>query len=122
MGRNRRKRFAAEATPMTGAGRRPPLRRLATEVGIAAMIGAAIVLTIRLWGPELSHALRERLLLFRPVTALKTATAVAIVIAALRLVSVGRRGRVALASGDRAARWCLGALARVPAVVGLTGS
>jgi hypothetical protein len=106
---------------MTGAGRRPPIRRLATEVGIAAMIGAAIVLTIRLWGPELSHALRERLLLFRPVTALKTATAVAIVIAALRLVSVGRRGRVALASGDRAVRWCLGALARVPAVVGLTG-
>jgi hypothetical protein len=85
------------------------------------MIGAAIALTIRLWGPELSHALRERLLLFRPVTAVKTAAAVAIVIAALRLVAVSTRGRVALAAGDRAARWCLGALARVPVLVGLTG-
>jgi hypothetical protein len=100
---------------------RPAVRRLATEVGIAAMIGAAIALTIRLWGPELSHALRERLLLFRPVTALKTAAAAAIVIAALRLTSVSTRGRVALASGDRAARCCFRALARVPVVVGLTG-
>jgi len=121
MCRNRRKRFTAEAKPTTGAGRRPAVRRLATEVGIAATIGAAIALTVRLWGPELSHALRERLLLFRPVTALKTAAAVAIVIAALRLVSVGTRGRVGLTSGDRAARWCLGALARVPVVVGLSG-
>jgi hypothetical protein len=85
------------------------------------VIGAAIALTVRLWGPELSHALRDRLVLFRPVTALKTAAAVAIVIAALRLVAVSTRGRVALAAGDRAARWCLGALARVPVVVGLAG-
>ena len=121
MCRNRQKRFAAEATPTTGASRRPAVRRLATEVGIAAVIGAAIVLTVRLWGPELSRALRERLLLFRPVTALKTAAAFAIVIVALRVVSVGARGGVALARGDRLARRCLGALARVPAVVGLTG-
>jgi hypothetical protein len=85
------------------------------------MIGAAIALTIRLWGPELSHAIRERLLLFRPVTAVKTAAALAIVIAALRLIAVSTRGRVALAAGDRAACWCLGALARVPVVVGLAG-
>jgi hypothetical protein len=85
------------------------------------VIGAAIALTVRLWGLELSHALRDRLVLFRPVTALKTAAAVAIVIAALRLVAVSTRGRVALAAGDRAARWCLGALARVPVVVGLAG-
>jgi hypothetical protein len=85
------------------------------------VIGAAIALTVRLWGLELSHALRDRLVLFRPVTALKTAAAVAIVIAALRLVAVSTRGSVALAAGDRAARWCLGALARVPVVVGLAG-
>lgn len=84
------------------------------------MIVAAIALTVRTWDPELSHALRERLLLFGPVTALKTAAAVAIVSAALRLVSLGTHGRAALASGDRAARWCLGSLARVPAVIGLT--
>jgi hypothetical protein len=85
------------------------------------VIGAAIVLTLRLWGPELSRALRERLLLFRPVTALKTAAAFAIVIVALRLVSLRPRGGVALARGDRVARKWLGALARVPVVVGLTG-
>jgi hypothetical protein len=106
---------------MTEAGRRSVGRRLATELGIAAMIAAAIALTLRLWGPELSHAVRERLLLLRPVTALKTAAVVGIVVAALRLVSVGTRGRVALAYGRRAALQCLGAFARVPPVVGLTG-
>jgi hypothetical protein len=102
MCRNRRKRFAA-------------------EVAVAAVIVAAIALTVRLWGPELSPALRERLLLFGPLTGLKTAVAVTIVIAVLRLAPLGARGRVALASGDRLFRRCLGALARVPAVVGLTG-
>jgi hypothetical protein len=106
---------------VTDVGRRPVGRRLATELGIAAMIAAAIALTVRLWGPGLSHDLRERLLLFRPVTALKTAAVFAIVVAVLKLISVSTRGRAALALGHCAALQCLGALARVPVVVGLTG-
>ena len=106
---------------MSDAGRRLVGKRLATEIGIAAVIVAATVLTVRLWGAGLSHAVRERFLLFGPVTAVKTAAAVAILVVAPRLVSAGTRGRVAFSSGRRAALQCLGALARVPAVVGLTG-
>jgi len=106
---------------MTNAGRRPVGRRLATELGIAAMIVAAIALTVSLRGPELSHAVRERLLLLRPETGLKTIAAVAIVAFTLKLVSAIRPGGIALASARRAGLQCLSALARVPAVVGLTG-
>jgi hypothetical protein len=91
------------------------------ELGIAALIAVAATLTLRLWGPGLSRAFRERLLLLRPVTGLKTAAAVAIVVAALRLVGLGKRGGAPLAPGRRAGLHFLGAFARVPVVVGLTG-
>src|SRR6266511_86000 len=105
---------------MTDAGRPPVGRKLAAELGIAAVIAVAIALTVRVWGPELSQAVRERLLLLRPVTALKTAAGVAIVVAVLRLVAAATGGRVALASGPRTPVGGLAALGRVSAVVGLT--
>jgi hypothetical protein len=91
------------------------------QLGIAALIVFAIALTVDLWGAGLSHALRERMLRYGPVRALKTASLVAVIAAALRLVSMTTAGRIALAFGRRkSGRW-LGALTRVPAVVALTG-
>jgi hypothetical protein len=106
---------------MSNSGRRLVGLRLAVELGVAAVIADATVLTLRLWGPGLSHALRERLLLFRPVSALETTAAVVIVGAVVRLVSASAGGSSALARGRGVALQCLGALARVPVVVGLTG-
>jgi hypothetical protein len=106
---------------MTDAGRRPVGPRLFAQLGIAALIVFAVALTVHLWGAELSHWVREQVLRFRPVTALRTASVVAVVAAALRLISTKTNGRVALAFGRRMARRWLGPLARVPAVVALTG-
>jgi len=93
---------------MTRAGRPPVGPKFAAELGIAAVIAVAVALAVHAWGPELSHAVRERLLRLRPVTALKAVAGVAIVAAALRFVSVPAPLRG------------LAALGRVPAIVGLT--
>jgi hypothetical protein len=93
---------------MTRAGRPPVGPKFAAELGIAAVIAVAIALTVRVGGPELSQAVRERLLLLRPLTALEASAGAAIVAAALRFVSVPTLLRR------------LGALGHVPAVVGLT--
>jgi hypothetical protein len=93
---------------MTDPGRPSVGRKLAAELGIAAVIAVAIAVTVRVWGPDLSHAVRERLLQLRPLTGLKAAGVVAVVTASLRFIS-----------------WPtplhrLAAVSRVPAMVGLT--
>lgn len=113
-------RIAKRSGNIIEGNRRLASWRLLTKLGIAAVIVEATALTLRLSGPGLSHALRERLLLLRPLTALKTAAAVAIVVAAVGLVSRDARASVALGPARRAASRCLGALARMPALVGLT--
>src|SRR5689334_8482511 len=77
---------------MTDAGRRPVRPRLFAQLGIAALIVFAVALTVHLWGAELSHWVREQVLRFRPVTALRTAGVVAVVTAALRLISTKTNG------------------------------
>jgi len=106
---------------MSDGRRRPVGPRLLAELGIAALIVFAIAFTVHLWGAELSHAVREQVLRFRPVIALKTASVFGVVVVALRLVSKKTTGRVALVFGNRTARRWLGELARVPTVVALTG-
>jgi hypothetical protein len=106
---------------MTDAGRPPVGPRLVAQLGIAALIVFAIALTVHLWGADLSHAVRERMLRFGPVRALKTASLVVVIAAAPRLVSTSTSGRVAVAFGRRTSERWLGALTRVPAVIGLTG-
>jgi hypothetical protein len=96
-------------------------RRLRTDLALSVAIAAGTVLLLRLSGPELSHSIRERLLLLRPELGLKTAAAAAIAVSALSVIRAGVRRRVGPVSARLAAvQWSLSGVSRLSAVVGLT--
>ena len=95
--------------------------RLRTELALSVAIVAGTALLLRLWASDLSHVVRERLLLLRPELGLKSAAAVVVAVFALSVVSArgGRwmgRAFAPLAAVQRS----LAGVTRVSPVVGLT--
>jgi hypothetical protein len=108
-------------TPPSSHVRRHIGRRLPTELALSVAIAAGTALLLRLWGSDLSHPVRERLLLLRPELGLRAAAAVVIAVFALRVVPAGVRRWVGPVSAPLAAvQRSLTGVARVSAVVGLT--
>jgi len=88
---------------------------------LSVAIAAGTALLLRLRGPELSHAVRERLLLLWPVRGLKTAAVVVIAVFALSAVAAGVRRYVGPVSARLAGvQRSLSGVTRPSAVVGLT--
>jgi hypothetical protein len=101
--------------------RRHSRRGLPTELALSLAIAVTTVLLLRLWGPGLSHAVRERLLLLRPQLGLRDAAVVAIAVFALSIVPARVRPSVAPVSALLAAvQRSLTGVTRVSPVVGVT--
>src|SRR5205823_12446000 len=114
-------RAVSRVTPPSSRVRRHIGRRSPTELGLSVAIAAGTALLLRLWGSDLSHSRRERLLLLRPELGLRDAAAVAIAVFALSVVSAGARRWLGPVSAPLAAvQRSLTGVTRVPVVVGLT--
>src|SRR5205823_8602923 len=78
-------------TPPSSHVRRHIGRSLPRELGLSVAIAAGTALLLRLWGSDLSHSIRERLLLLRPELGLRAAAALVIAVFALGVVPGGVR-------------------------------
>jgi len=111
----------SRVTPPSSRVRRHIGRSGPTALGLSVAIAAGTALLLRRWGSDLSHSVRERLLLLRPELGLRDAAAVAIAVFALSVVSAGARRWLGPVSAPLAAvQRSLTGVTRVPAVVGLT--
>jgi hypothetical protein len=111
----------SRVTPSSSHVRRHIGRRLPTELALSVAIAAGTALLLRLWGSDLWHPVRERLLWLRPELGLRAAAAVVIAVFALSVAPAGVRRWVRPVSAPLAAvQRSLTGVTRVSAVVGLT--